>query len=164
MDPDWGSLNWFGTFLLVKLWTKILGCCELFYLYGGVDAGYGLWCCSDLSCGWHCSIYGCGSVQGCELCSWWLWSLTDVLVLLLWDKMVLKFCDGLCYFAHPEMNWLAAMNLLSCRTAYLVSIFMFWTCADQTNLCIFLFALLLLYWLKMLPLLFYLSFSKPQST
>ena len=73
--------------------------------------------------------------------------------------MVLMVYDGLWYFAHPEMNWLATVNLLSCSIAHWVSIYLFWACADQM---IYTYVYLHYYYFtdsNMLPLLFYLPFA-----
>ena len=106
------------------------------------------WVGSGLSCGCCCSTFGCGSKQSCELCGCdyghllmsWFFSLVIRWYWCCWD--------GCVCFVHPE--WIG-LRLWTCWAAvmlYLVSIYNLCTVQDQSDLFLFLFALLLFHCLN----------------
>ena len=99
-------LYWFGTFPLVNLWSKFLDRYELFFLCGGVAVN---WAAADVDLAWVvvlCKAVSCVAGDCGHLLMSWYYSLV-----IRWYWCC---CDGLWYFAHPELDWLAAVIMMRC--------------------------------------------------
>ena len=96
----------FGIFLLVNLWAKFLNCDELFFLWGGLAVN---WAAADVDLALVvvlCKAVSCVAGDCGHLLMSWYYSLV---IRLYWCC-----CDGLWCFAHPELDWLAAVIMVSC--------------------------------------------------